>query len=71
MQRRSLFAVETIWMKCQSLVNKEIILPTTHFSLFSRRQLAIFSQNRICHFMQIVSIGDNLYDMSNPVFWEK
>ena len=23
------------------------------------------------HFMQIVSNGDNLHEMSNPVFWEK
>ena len=22
-------------------------------------------------FMQIVSIGDGLYEMANPVFWEK
>ena len=28
-------------------------------------------ENRIWHFIQIVSIGDNLYEMSNPVFWEK
>ena len=30
-----------------------------------------FPENRILHFMQIVSIGDNLHDMSNPVSWEK
>ena len=23
------------------------------------------------HFMQIVSFGDNLHEMSKPVFWEK
>ena len=23
------------------------------------------------HFVQIVFIGDNLHEMSNPVFWEK
>ena len=28
-------------------------------------------ENRIWHFMQIVSLGDNLHEMSNPVFWEK
>ena len=22
------------------------------------------------HFMQIVSIGDNFYEMLNPIFWE-
>ena len=30
-----------------------------------------FPENRIWHFMQIVSLGDNLHEMSNPVFWEK
>ena len=30
-----------------------------------------FPENRIWHFMQIVSIGDNLHEMSNPVFWKK
>ena len=35
-----------------------------------------FTENRILHFMQIVSnkivpIGDNFHEMSKPVFWEK
>ena len=30
-----------------------------------------FPENRIWHFMQIVSTGDNLHGMSNPVFWGK
>ena len=30
-----------------------------------------FPENRIWHSMQIVSLGDNLHEMSNPVFWEK
>ena len=34
--------------------------------------LMIFSpENRIWHFMQIISLGDNLHVMSKPVFWEK
>ena len=28
-------------------------------------------ENRIWHFMQIASTGDNLHEMSYPVFWEK
>ena len=28
-----------------------------------------FPENRIWHFMQIVSIGDNLHEVSNPVFF--
>ena len=30
-----------------------------------------FPENGIWHFMQIVSIGDNLHEISKPVFWEK
>ena len=30
-----------------------------------------FPENKIWHFMQTVSIGDSLHEMSNPVFWEK
>ena len=28
-------------------------------------------ENRIWHFMHIISFGDYLYEMSKPVFWEK
>ena len=31
----------------------------------------VFPENRIWHFMQIISIGDNLHEMLNPVFMEK
>ena len=30
-----------------------------------------FQENRIWYFMQIVSNGDDLHEMSNPVFLEK
>ena len=30
-----------------------------------------FPENRILHFMQIVSSGDTMHEVSNPVFWEK
>ena len=30
----------------------------------------IFPENRLWHFMQIVSLGDNLHEMSEPVFWK-
>ena len=29
----------------------------------------IYPENRSWHFMQIVSIGDSLHEMSQPVFW--
>ena len=31
----------------------------------------IFLENRIWNLIQIVSYGDNLHEMSNPIFWEK
>ena len=30
-----------------------------------------FLENRIWHFMKIVSLGDNLHEVSNPIFLEK
>ena len=29
-----------------------------------------FTENMIRHFMQTVFFGDNLHEMSKPVFWE-
>ena len=53
----------------------------THVNLFyslckfSRRHIdymiLIFPENRIWHFMQIVSWGDNLHELSKPTFWQK
>ena len=31
----------------------------------------VSKENRLWNFMQIVSLGDNLHEMSKPVFWEK
>ena len=31
----------------------------------------LLPEYKIWHFAQIVSIGDNLHEMSNPVSWEK
>ena len=43
--------------------------------IFSRRHIEIFflffQENRFRHFMQIVSSGDNLHEMPNPIFWGK
>ena len=33
--------------------------------------LLIFLRKQVQHFMQIVSSGDNLHEMADPVFWEK
>ena len=38
-----------------------------HFRIF----FLFFPENRFCHYMQIVSYGDNLHVMSKPVFREK
>ena len=54
---RPIYPVTTLW--ANSADDK-----LTIFFLFS-------PENRFCNFMQIVSIGDILYEMSKPVFWEK
>ena len=38
-----------------------------HFEIFSY----LFPVNKLWHFMQTVSSGDNLHKMSSPIFWEK
>ena len=61
----------------QILVVKSIIYLTftTLWAFSADDRLMIFflffPENRIWHFMQIVSLGDNLHEMSYPVFWEK
>ena len=30
-----------------------------------------FPENRLWHFMQIVSLEDSLHEISKPIFWEK
>ena len=33
--------------------------------------LLFFPESKIWYFIQIISVGDNLHVMSNPIFWEK
>ena len=44
-------------------------------NIFSRQHTEFFFlfllEKKFLCFMQIFSIGDNLHEMSNPVFWEK
>ena len=51
------------------------LMLSTLGKIFSRQHFEIFflffSENRIRHFLQIVSNGDNLHAMSLPVFWGK
>ena len=39
-----------------------------HFEIFF---FFVFSENMLWHFMQIVSLGDNLHEIPKPTFWEK
>ena len=45
-------------------------LSSQHFGFFFFF-FFFFFRKPISHLMQIVSKGDNLHEMSNPVFWEK
>ena len=60
---------------CMHTCNKLKLTLSMLWKNFSRHHFEIFftfsPENRIRHFMQIVSIGDNLHAMSNPIFWEK
>ena len=60
--------------KCTLNIKLNLMLCTLG-KIFSRRHTEIFflfsTENRIWLFMQIVSNGDNLHEMSNPVSWEK
>ena len=52
----------------------ELMLSTLG-KIFSRRHVGVFfflfyPENRIRHFLKIVSSGDNFHEMSNPVLWE-
>ena len=38
-----------------------------HFEIF----FLFFPENRLQHFMQIVSLGDNLHEILRPIFCEK
>ena len=50
-----------LWLKLRTLGN---IFSHWHFKIF----FFLFPENRIWQFMQIVSNGDNLHEMSIPVF---
>ena len=56
--------------KCnQFLCHVFVLMLNLQGKMFSRHYFVIFSQkSRLWHFMQIVSIGDNLHEMSKPLF---
>ena len=61
-----------ILKKCVYLENNTSLRLSTLGKIFSRRHFEMFflffPENRIRHFMQTVSNGDNLHEMSNPIF---
>ena len=58
-----------------TLCSASLLILSTLGKHFSRGHLIIFFLNffrkQIWHFMQIVSTGDNLHEMTKPVSWEK
>ena len=67
-----------LWGEVQRIIftlTREYLTFTTLWAFLADGKLMIFFlfflENRIWHFMQIVSSGDNLHEMSNPVFWEE
>ena len=74
---RSIIQNNTIFNQITALCGWTILKLTlsTLGNIFGRLYFQMFflffPDNRIWYFMQIVSIGDNFHEMSNPVFWEK
>ena len=71
------FALREIKVKMHVVVHvhNNTLTFTTLWAFSADDRLMIFflfsPENRIWHFMQIVSLGDNLQESSYPVFWEK
>ena len=55
----------------QKLGAASVLNLTTLMSNSADDLFKYFTENRIWQFMQIVSNGDNLHEMSKPVLWEK
>ena len=65
-------SVESSWLCLLSpMVKTPLTLAVSAIDKISRRKLMIlflyFAENRIWYFMQIVSWGDSLHEMSNPI----
>ena len=67
-------AADMVWGTCSGKLTESLIF-TTLWANSAENKLVIlflfFPENRILHYIQIVSVWDNLHDMSNTVFWEK
>ena len=68
--------MEMLCMKCQtiSFLGVGVIFdPLTFITFWANSAcdkvvvVLVYPENRIWHFMQIVFIGDNIHEMSNPV----
>ena len=69
-----------LWSVTIFFLSEDILTLSTLGKFFSRRHIVgftffssffFFQENRIWHFMQILSNWDNLHEMSNLVSWEK
>ena len=74
-RRQPLWKRNAIFCTKQESNQHTAVLFTTLWAYSADNKLVIFflffPENRIWHFMQIVSTEDNLHEMSYPVFWEK
>ena len=55
---------------CPSSKNLDLILYSLPLSGKLKIFFLFFPENRIWHFIHILSNGKNLYEISNPVFWK-
>ena len=66
------YAFIVYWSNSNEFQEHMLLTFTTLWAFSTDGNFSYFSQKTgIWHFMQIVSSGDNLHEMSNPVFLEK
>ena len=63
---RALFVLHIICIYCSACWVKTSADDILNFFFFK-----FFPENRLWPFMQIISSGDNLHEMSMPIFWER
>ena len=57
--------ITTLWA---NLADDKLMIFFLFFFFLKKKKK---NNNRVWHFIKNVSIGDNLYEMSKPIFWEK
>ena len=61
-----------IYLSTFCVIKITLCMPDRNFSRWQFETFFLFFlENKIWHFMQIVSLGDNLHEVSDPIFFRK